>query len=278
MPRCLRRDEIKALAAMCGDLIPIELPEKCFTYVQGWVLHQPSAKALLFVDAIESLVKPPLVVGFHVALDFVTASAADADAVREYLECHLAQGWQSRKVDPNRDFLRASYSDYRRLQPQRWVAYSSRPCRVTGEPFCCHLEWQIAKAKTCRRIRVKRPADLLGIEFREFWRSKLRLFEIDVQKLGRRLTQPKRDRLAKPKSRRWVRGLRWVKNGVDQYRLAAQVFLHAIQDDRDQPSMEMVIRALRIQNIRPESVLKRIDQSPWLPIRGYQLPNTFPKR
>jgi hypothetical protein len=253
VPRHLRKAEIKSVRELCGSLYRVDEDPPTWAYAALWVMHQPSAAALELIDSIQTPRRPPLVVGLEVALDFVTATEEDAHAVRRFFQNHLAQAWQSRNAKGVDSFVDAHYADYRAGAAQAWVAYSDQPCRVTGEVSCCHLEWRIRRAAGCRRVGVGRPADVLGFEHVAFWRCKLRLRRIDVQKLGRQLSKGRHAR-------------RWIRKGIDMYRMAVLNFLHAIQTEySDEPPMELVIRELRKRKIKPDAVLVPLDNSLLLP-------------
>lgn len=63
--------------------------------------------------------------------------------------------------------------------------YADEPCRFTGEVDCLHPDRRISGARACRAAGIETFQDMIDFDHVEFWRRNLRLYEIDVRKLGR---------------------------------------------------------------------------------------------
>jgi hypothetical protein len=64
------------------------------------------------------------------------------------------------------------------------LRYADRPCRVTGEEFCLHLEWRMMKADAVRQAGFMSVQDVIDADWQRFWEKRLLLCEVDVVKFG----------------------------------------------------------------------------------------------
>lgn len=73
-----------------------------------------------------------------------------------------------------------------RRAPNVLAIYHDKPCRVTGEVDCVHLDWRIRGAAALRRAGIHSVRDLLTLDRRKFWAQRLLLFDVNSERLGRR--------------------------------------------------------------------------------------------
>jgi len=73
-----------------------------------------------------------------------------------------------------------------RSAPNVLVVYADLPCRVNGLPYCVHLDWRIKGRSALRRAAINSVRDLLDLDYRQFWRCRLKFCEVDLRALGRK--------------------------------------------------------------------------------------------
>jgi hypothetical protein len=69
--------------------------------------------------------------------------------------------------------------------PSNLVIYADRRSRMTGAPFCVHLEWRLYGGRVLRRAGIGSLSDLLRFDHRRFWSKRLQLRAVNLRKLGR---------------------------------------------------------------------------------------------
>jgi hypothetical protein len=72
-----------------------------------------------------------------------------------------------------------------RSAPNVLAIYCDKPCRLTGEVYCTHLDWRMKGAATLRRVGIFSVADLLNFDHRLFWSTRMLFHAIAPDKLGR---------------------------------------------------------------------------------------------
>jgi hypothetical protein len=187
-----------------------------------------------------------------ISLDIILPTQADADLLAIIYKRYMAQGhkpigaWK-------RDFKHAHYSNFERHPRNRHMGYTDRGCRITGELYCTHWDWQLGKADAIRAAGIRNLLDLGNLDVSEFWRGKLRLRFLDLDRFGR-LLRPAGKRSRGP----------WIKNGENMDALAAEHFFHLIQTE-DEPSIEGVVQECRKRRIKYYSALGMVDNSALIP-------------
>jgi len=73
-----------------------------------------------------------------------------------------------------------------RSAPNVLAIYCDKPCRLTGEIYCTHLDWRMKGAATLRRVGIFSVADLLNFDHRLFWSTRMLFRAMAPAKLGRR--------------------------------------------------------------------------------------------
>ncbi|MDR6302563.1 hypothetical protein GGQ85_000239 [Nitrobacter vulgaris] len=99
--------------------------------------------------------------------------------------------------------------------PNQIATYADLPCRITGEEYCLHIDWRISGSEALRRAGIHSANDLINFDYREFWRKRLILREINYSALGRMLWNR-----GKQQKRRteWVKTCGPIKYHVDRRR------------------------------------------------------------
>jgi hypothetical protein len=182
LSRPLSDGQIGQLVANTGKRPKVtnELFDPSGRYVQRVELRQPNDIAL---DVLRRHHDPHLIVTrVHLALDLVTATTVVREALRNYLLKHLVQPWY--RGDGLITFEDTVYR-YPSRRHDQMVMYDDKPCRVTGEVDCVHLEWRAQRHRSAVRAGAETIEDLLAFDHRAFWDRKLRLLELDYSKLGR---------------------------------------------------------------------------------------------
>ena len=67
------------------------------------------------------------------------------------------------------------------------VTYREDWSRITGQPSVVHHEWRAASAPAVRAAGINSPADLVGFDHRAFWERRLKMVEVDLERVGRLL-------------------------------------------------------------------------------------------
>jgi hypothetical protein len=63
--------------------------------------------------------------------------------------------------------------------------YIDRPCKVTGEDRCFHFEGKYEGRQFVKRLGVYHPRDLKGFDFTRYFKKHLKLYRVDLDRLGR---------------------------------------------------------------------------------------------
>ena len=101
--------------------------------------------------------------------------------------------------------------------------YIDHPCKLTGEAHCFHFEGKNEGRQFVKRLGIQHPRDLKDFDFDAYFRKHMRLYRVDLERLGRyhhnKRTRAKRKRTS-PDDR---------KRGMILYRVLSA---HADQEDR----------------------------------------------
>ena len=140
------------------------------------------------------------------ALDWVFESDEERDAMFRFAHLHLVRGhhrgrrqrvglykfWfdrlgkrHERVVDDPAD-ADIRY-DTTRGARNKLVTYREDWSRITGQPSVVHHEWRAASAHAVQAAGISSPADLVGFDHRAFWERRLKMVEVDLERVGRLL-------------------------------------------------------------------------------------------
>jgi hypothetical protein len=152
-------------------------------YVQRLEVNRP-AKPLL-----KLLTQHPdaLITQIEIALDLIFNNENEKNSFTTFLRAHHLKPYQRSEgviVGEAEEKLGTYYTGPRRNR-NVVVNYADKICRKTGEPDCLHIEWRMRGAATLGAAGINSLADLLHMDLREFWRTHLHLYTIDLNKLGR---------------------------------------------------------------------------------------------
>ncbi len=199
LTRHLKKWERETLESLCGSvsyrrhdagfLIPnseglhVKVPAKI-------KLDQPTREALTwFIDRLRDTSTDVFLWRVEASLDLITRSKSDALKVHHYLDAHIHKrgrgGAKKLKVIDGPDGLTTYIG--RRGRPNQVVIYSGLPSKVIPEMPCCHVEWRAVSSRSVRAINLSTLQRLFTFSHRALWRKKLRLFELDMDAVGKRL-------------------------------------------------------------------------------------------
>jgi hypothetical protein len=177
--RPLSRKNRDLLRRHCGPGTRPMRPSPWLNFREGWRLHQPSDKALAMLARRS---------GVHInyaefALDWIFETEDEREHAFGFVDLtHVKKHHHQQELR----YCRGTRYTASRHAAINFVAYDDKPCRVTGEVCCLHLEWRVRRPRTLRRLGMHCIADLLEFDHRQFWEERLLLYEVDVAKLGRR--------------------------------------------------------------------------------------------
>lgn len=151
-----------------GDTIPILLTVVC-----------PTRRALELLSKLEGAI----VNYVEVARDIETASKSEAHELAEYALHHFVQPKHGRRKTVV--FETSVYTGPNK-PGHRFVWYWDRGSKVALAPRVLHFECRAHGVAAVRRVlKVKRPSDLLTFDFEKFWQQHLRVYTVDLARLGR---------------------------------------------------------------------------------------------
>jgi hypothetical protein len=108
-----------------------------------------------------------------------------AQSLQDRFDAHFVQPWHGRD-ETVIGTVYAAVSYTRRRRRGHWFGwYSDRPCKLTGEVGCFHLEARYQGAPAVRKLGIYHPRDLLNFDHAAHWAKHIQLFKIDYERLGR---------------------------------------------------------------------------------------------
>jgi hypothetical protein len=242
-------------------------------YRQRIELRQPSSEALQWLAERDDV----LINRVEIALDYIFDSPSARDEAQEFLHFHLIRRWRSKKQHV-RLYRASKERDSRgrrkaervheieraqtRYDAGRWsrngiAIYTEHHSRITGELYCLHLEWRANGMRAVQAAGIRSAADLLHFDHHEFWRKRLLLFDVDIERLGRLFrNQAKKTRSRTPAFKTYWAGL--TKN-MDRY--SGWVIVNGVG------SLQELVDT-RGRQVRVNRALRPISNSAWLPLRG----------
>ena len=156
-------------------------------------LYQPHREAIQFLAEIDQV----LITYLELAHDQIMTSPEAVEAWLRLAREHFVQRWHGkrrtriwangnwRSGDLDREILRDGKKIRQRKIGTVFQGYGDRPCKVTGEIDCGHLEAKVYGSSAIRRIGISHPQDLIGFDVEGFWRNNLILLDVDRERLGR---------------------------------------------------------------------------------------------
>ncbi len=210
-------------------------------------IAQPSPDALRALSGIPQ----HMIILVELALDWIFDKEVDRDEAKEFFDCHSWKLWHRGKVIPGSldtattvKFAQGvtRYSDPC-WAPTNLAAYHDKRCKLTGEPYCVHVEWRLSGRQACQHAGIESAANLLDFDHRTFWEKRLTLASIDLQRLGR-LHRKYRTSSSGP---RWIWTSRSGKLRYDKdLRIGAMLF--NIEDRSIQKLLDRYGRRFRVRD------------------------------
>jgi hypothetical protein len=151
-------------------------------------LRQPRAEELRWLAQHDILITK-----LECALDWVFNSWHKAANAKDVIDAYWIKKWHRGHLKPkgsSRYWARKSAANIP-------VRYDDRPCRITGEEDCLHIEWRLCGAKAVKRVFAS-VQELIDADWRTFWEQRLLLYAIDVNELGRLHNNSNGSRRRKP--------------------------------------------------------------------------------
>jgi len=183
------KPELARLRGQCGCKDYNELARFDPSYVQRLDLYQPTPAALQWLARRYGA----RITYVELSLDWTFDDEDAKDAAYEFLCRHVVK---KHHRDQGIRFVVGKRGTTRYSGPRRarnvLVMYRDKQCKVTGEVCCLHLDWRIHGAEALCRAGLASLRDLLAIDHREFWRTRLLLFALDPEALGRKYHNARR--------------------------------------------------------------------------------------
>jgi len=185
----------------------------------------------------------------HVTLEFLFRTRRRAIDFEAWLLHHLVQPRRRATIKVDGQWVphrlgrcgTSSYGSRRRSRVTAFACYADHRSKMTGQKGCCRLELRSRSARWLHPVMkaagIYRLSDLTRLNYREFWRQWLQLREIDYAAL--------------PKSKC---GFTYDPSAL-MTRLLDAPFARA----------QVMTHALSVLKIDPRSVMREIDNTPFLP-------------
>lgn len=147
-------------------------------YRQRIQLYQPNRAALQFLAG-----RAQRITQAELSLDQIHINDDNNSRAFDYMHVHFVKdrhGKQVVKLVKGKTRYTGS-----RNAPNLLVVYSDLHCRITGEIPCLHLDWRVNRTRYLQRIGIGTIGDLLAYDHQRFWQQRLKLYEADLEKVGR---------------------------------------------------------------------------------------------
>ena len=208
-------------------------------------LRQPSDDALRFIASRRHHLND---VGL--ALDLTFNDKNDLDAARDFVNWHHVKSHHRGQV---RFYKTTRYTGPRKTT-NNFVSYADQHCHITGEVYCLHIEWRLKTKRALDRAGIHSVADVLTMDHRQFWLTRLILKTVaDAERLGRLID----NKLHNSNRRR-----RWIQQSANQ-KFSYNFDLRTGGTLKRVYSTQQIIDNYR--PIRIDSCLRTIDASQLLP-------------
>jgi hypothetical protein len=117
------------------------------------------------------------------ALDWNFAEEEESEHAKSFLNQFLVKRWHRasqgiRFVEGETRYTAAQQA------ATNLVSYADRPSRITGEP-CVHIEFRVRGQRRLERLGIRSAKDFVSFDHHGFWKQRLLLRTIDVERFGR---------------------------------------------------------------------------------------------
>jgi hypothetical protein len=196
----------------CGSLYASNTYARFGARRQRLMLYQPSREVLRFLANVEAAYLNLA----EVAFDWTFEDPADLDEAVDFVRRHVVKKYHRGTLRwVVGKYQRGKICWYRRLVEARTAGHNSDhdemtakiPTRYTNSPqsrtnllhyhdrpskvqqavgkLCLHGEWRTKGRSTLCREGIPSISELLRLDHRAFWQKRLRLYQVDLDKLGR---------------------------------------------------------------------------------------------
>lgn len=182
----LGRAKVQALERTCGSVYASATDAPGFR--ARYAINQPTPDTFALLQQWLPDPNSYCINSVHRALDLIVANQHALARLWSYLKQHLTMRWHGRNnvLVYTKDEKQTYYA--RAAKEGTWhgrqiVAYGDKPCRLTGEAYCVHLEFQRNSAKYCKSAGFETIADLASYsdyDHRQLWRDELALRRVDL--------------------------------------------------------------------------------------------------
>lgn len=125
----------------------------------------------------------------EIALDLITKTMKDAEALRDYFVQYLVKPKSRQKVIFSKEGEGSNAYWARRKSPSNITVYarlSKGAGRYHGQP-CCHVEYRYSASESLEQVGVVTLDDLVTFDHQSFWRKKLALRTVSAESFGAQL-------------------------------------------------------------------------------------------
>jgi hypothetical protein len=119
----------------------------------------------------------------ELALDLIVPSQEAAQRLHELFDEHFVQARHGKRETTRYEDATTYTGD--EVPGHYFAWYSDRASKLTGDPYCLHLEARYVGIVALRQIGLDASRNLLTFDHVAFWRKHLKLYEIDLARLGR---------------------------------------------------------------------------------------------
>jgi hypothetical protein len=161
----------------------VSLSARRGNYIRGfdgrvWNTVAPNEQALQFLADLNGVVINYL----EIARDLILPG--HASIAHDFFNAHFVQPWHGKRHTLS--IGATTYTGQRKHGEYHHFAwYADRPCKLTGEVDCFHIEARYQGRRLLSRLGIEHPRDLLTFDHEAFWARHMRFRIIDYERLGR---------------------------------------------------------------------------------------------
>jgi hypothetical protein len=119
----------------------------------------------------------------EIALDWCVDDQLSAEVLHRFFDQHFVQRWHHTQETSH--YHATTYTGRSHRPGRLFVAYCDRPSKRAHGLNCCHVEARYEGGVALRRIGIHKASDWCSFDHYAFWKRHLRLYEIDLTRLGR---------------------------------------------------------------------------------------------
>jgi hypothetical protein len=154
-------------------------------YRQKIEIYQPREPALC---TLARLPDTAMVNYLEPTCDLIMVDSAEVKRLLEAFKHGFLQPWHRRKGVTSYDhgFSTRKFPKRGQRRGGFWFQwYGDKPCKLTNEPHCFHFEGKHEGRQVVKRLGIQYPRDLMNFDFNGYFRKYMRLYRLDMERLGR---------------------------------------------------------------------------------------------